>query len=528
MTSRRSPPSAPPTCVAGRGCSTRTPIATTIARSTRSPAPPGVAGRRAGRRRAHGGGADRPQHRARHPPARRRAGRRAGRLPRRGPPRRRRAPRRWPSPNGWGRRSGLPGVLVRVARRRSDARRSCAAAASPSCAVGSPTASSRPTSARRDSHPTAGAVLVAARPPLVAFNLELAPPATLADARAIAALVREGGAEGLPGVRALGLELTAQGAIAQVSTNVEDHRAVPLAQLVAAVARHAPVAACELVGLAPAAAFDGFPETMPVKGRRTVEDGPRRRRLRQALGAIVQAHGPDEAQAPVPSTAATPRDRSRCADGRARQVDARQGRQGGAPRSPRPAADVALGRPTGRRSRRCCSSWSSRCCSTTCARGAAHRHADVPALHRARASTPTSASTRSARPRRPRGSRRPWTSACSPSGRSQENAFLRAARRQRPGAAGRPRRGGAQAAGRHRGARRHARRDPAHAPPLRPHRRGRARGQGDRRARLLPRARGSALAGHHGLRAVAGLRPVRVLGSRAHRRRRRAPPAGGL
>ena len=30
-------------------------------------------------------------------------------------------------------------------------------------------------------HPTAGAVLVAARPPLVAFNVELAPPATLED-----------------------------------------------------------------------------------------------------------------------------------------------------------------------------------------------------------------------------------------------------------------------------------------------------------------------------------------------------------
>jgi glutamate formiminotransferase/glutamate formiminotransferase/formiminotetrahydrofolate cyclodeaminase len=120
-------------------------------------------------------------------------------------------------------------------------------------------------------HPTAGAVLVAARPPLVAFNVELAPPATLADARAIAALIREGGAEGLPGVRALGLQLTAPGAIAQVSTNVEDHRAVPLARLVATVARHAPVAACELVGLAPAAAFDGFPDSVPVKGRRTVE-----------------------------------------------------------------------------------------------------------------------------------------------------------------------------------------------------------------------------------------------------------------
>jgi glutamate formiminotransferase len=121
-------------------------------------------------------------------------------------------------------------------------------------------------------HPTAGAVLVAARPPLVAFNLELAPPATLADARAIAARIREGGTEGLPGVRALGLELTEQGGVAQVSTNVEDHRAVPLADLVAAVARHAPVAATELVGLAPELAFDGFPEDVPVKRRRTVEE----------------------------------------------------------------------------------------------------------------------------------------------------------------------------------------------------------------------------------------------------------------
>jgi glutamate formiminotransferase len=121
-------------------------------------------------------------------------------------------------------------------------------------------------------HPTAGAVLVAARPPLVAFNVELAAPATLEDARAIAAAIREGGPEGLPGVRALGLRLDAQGGIAQVSTNVEDHRAVPLARVVEAVARHAPVAACELVGLAPRAAFDGFPEGVEVKGCRTVED----------------------------------------------------------------------------------------------------------------------------------------------------------------------------------------------------------------------------------------------------------------
>ena len=41
--------------------------------------------------------------------------------------------------------------------------------------------------------------------------------------------------------------------------NVEDPLRVPLAEVVAAVARHAPVAEAELVGLAPRAAFDGFP-----------------------------------------------------------------------------------------------------------------------------------------------------------------------------------------------------------------------------------------------------------------------------
>jgi glutamate formiminotransferase/glutamate formiminotransferase/formiminotetrahydrofolate cyclodeaminase len=123
--------------------------------------------------------------------------------------------------------------------------------------------------------PRAGAVLVAARAPLVAFNVELAPPATLQDARRIAAAIREGGAEGLPGVRALGLELSARAGIAQVTTNVEDHLAVPLATVVAAVARHAEVAGCELVGLAPAAAFDGFPEGVAVRNRRTVEQALR-------------------------------------------------------------------------------------------------------------------------------------------------------------------------------------------------------------------------------------------------------------
>ncbi|MFT4036209.1 MAG: hypothetical protein QM679_11605 [Patulibacter sp.] len=120
--------------------------------------------------------------------------------------------------------------------------------------------------------PSSGAVLVAARPPLVAFNMQLRHPATLDDARSIAATIREGGAHGLAGVRAIGLQLAARGGVAQVSCNVEDHRAVPLAQLVEEVSRHAPVERCELVGLAPRAAFDGFPVELPVDGLAFIED----------------------------------------------------------------------------------------------------------------------------------------------------------------------------------------------------------------------------------------------------------------
>ncbi len=120
-------------------------------------------------------------------------------------------------------------------------------------------------------HPTGGAVLVTARPPLVAFNLELAAPATLADARRIAALIREGGPEGLPGVRAIGVQLHHPDR-AQISTNVEDHHTTALAEVLAAVAAHARVARAELVGVAPRAAFRGFPDDLPLSGRRYLED----------------------------------------------------------------------------------------------------------------------------------------------------------------------------------------------------------------------------------------------------------------
>ncbi|MEA2136577.1 MAG: glutamate formiminotransferase / 5-formyltetrahydrofolate cyclo-ligase [Solirubrobacteraceae bacterium] len=118
-------------------------------------------------------------------------------------------------------------------------------------------------------HPTAGATLVAARPPLVAFNVELAPPATVADAARIAALIREGGEEGLRGVRALGLRLESSGVV-QISTNIEAPAHTTAGMVASAVAAHAEVAGAELVGLAPAAAIADL--DVPLRNRATLED----------------------------------------------------------------------------------------------------------------------------------------------------------------------------------------------------------------------------------------------------------------
>ncbi len=105
-------------------------------------------------------------------------------------------------------------------------------------------------------HPTAGGVIVGARRPLIAFNVDLR-GATLEDARAIASAIRERDG-GFPGVRALGLELPGSGRV-QVSMNVEDWEASALHEIVGrieseAAALGAAVERAELVGLMPAGA----------------------------------------------------------------------------------------------------------------------------------------------------------------------------------------------------------------------------------------------------------------------------------
>ncbi len=127
-------------------------------------------------------------------------------------------------------------------------------------------------------HRTGGALLATARPPLVAFNVDL-DSEDLELAQAIAAELRESGG-GLPGVRALGLYLPHR-CRAQVSTNVHDHRAVPLREIVARVRARARIAEAELVGLAPRAAFEGFPDDVPLRGF-----SPERHLLEEVLAAL--------------------------------------------------------------------------------------------------------------------------------------------------------------------------------------------------------------------------------------------------
>jgi glutamate formiminotransferase len=102
----------------------------------------------------------------------------------------------------------------------------------------------------------AGGVIVGARRPLIAFNVNLATD-DVEVARVIASTVRERGG-GFPGVRALGLALPRAGHT-QVSMNVEDYEAAALHEILERVEAEAlacgvEVSGAELVGLMPAGA----------------------------------------------------------------------------------------------------------------------------------------------------------------------------------------------------------------------------------------------------------------------------------
>lgn len=88
-------------------------------------------------------------------------------------------------------------------------------------------------------HPTAGAVIVGARGPLIAFNVNLATD-DVQIARLIAAKIRQvrDSGNGLPGVKALAVNLESRG-IVQVSTNITQPHQVSIYDVYAFVEREA-------------------------------------------------------------------------------------------------------------------------------------------------------------------------------------------------------------------------------------------------------------------------------------------------
>lgn len=106
-----------------------------------------------------------------------------------------------------------------------------------------------PVAGPRGPHPTAGAVAVGVRAPLVAYNLWLAEP-DLAVARRVAAEVRG------DGIRALGLPV---GERVQVSLNLVEPERVGPADAYDRVAAKVPLAGAELVGLVPQSVLDAIP-----------------------------------------------------------------------------------------------------------------------------------------------------------------------------------------------------------------------------------------------------------------------------
>ncbi len=107
-------------------------------------------------------------------------------------------------------------------------------------------------------HDTAGAVVVGARPFLIAWNIQLA-TTEVAIASRVARAIRESSG-GLPCVKALGFQLLSRG-VSQVSINLTDFERTPLHVVFNEVKKHAlalgvDVAGSELIGLIPKRALD--------------------------------------------------------------------------------------------------------------------------------------------------------------------------------------------------------------------------------------------------------------------------------
>jgi glutamate formiminotransferase len=106
-------------------------------------------------------------------------------------------------------------------------------------------------------HPTAGVVAVGARPPLIAYNINLG-TSDLKVAESIARAIRHIGG-GFRFVKAMGVELADRGQV-QVSINMTNFKKTPLHRVFECVKSEAerygvPIVGSEIVGLAPAEAL---------------------------------------------------------------------------------------------------------------------------------------------------------------------------------------------------------------------------------------------------------------------------------
>jgi len=102
-------------------------------------------------------------------------------------------------------------------------------------------------------HPTGGVVAVGARPPLIAYNINLN-TSDVETAKKIAGVIRQAGG-GLPNVKAIGIYLDDRD-IAQVSINLTDYAKTPLYRVTELVRAEAAghgvcITGTELIGLCP-------------------------------------------------------------------------------------------------------------------------------------------------------------------------------------------------------------------------------------------------------------------------------------
>jgi glutamate formiminotransferase/formiminotetrahydrofolate cyclodeaminase len=106
-------------------------------------------------------------------------------------------------------------------------------------------------------HRTAGAIVIGARPPLIAFNVNLR-STDLLLAQSIAKAIRQSNG-GISHLKAIGVELASRRMV-QVAMNLTDHEATPIHVAFEAVQAQAAlcgvgIAGCEIIGLVPQAAL---------------------------------------------------------------------------------------------------------------------------------------------------------------------------------------------------------------------------------------------------------------------------------